>query len=130
MSKNPCFRVKVLTDFSSAHALRGYVGDCARIHGHNWKVEAELDCSSLDNIGISVDFKNVRSLLKEIISPYDHQLLNELPPFDKINPTAENIAAFFYKQLEEALKGDMNVSVRAITIWETDRSSIRYFEND
>ena len=130
MIKNPCFRIKVLSEFSSAHALRGYVGDCARVHGHNWKVEAELDCNKLNDIGIAVDFKNLKSMLKEIITPYDHQLLNELEPFDKINPTAENVAALFYNKLKQLLASNNDVTLKAITIWETDRSSIRYFEND
>jgi 6-pyruvoyltetrahydropterin/6-carboxytetrahydropterin synthase len=121
--------LKVLIDFSAAHSLRGYVGDCARIHGHNWKIEAEIKTAGLNEIGIAVDFKEIRKAMEEIADILDHQYLNEIPPFDTINPTAENMAAWFYQQLAPIFTGRPQ-KLNAITLWETERASCRYSEND
>jgi 6-pyruvoyltetrahydropterin/6-carboxytetrahydropterin synthase len=123
------YTLKVLIDFSAAHSLRGYVGDCARVHGHNWKIEAEIKTKSLNDIGIAVDFKDVRRAMEEISDILDHQYLNEIPPFDTINPTAENMAAWFYKQLAPQLIAPTQ-KLLAISLWETERSSVRYSEDD
>lgn len=123
------YLLKVLIDFSAAHALRGYVGDCARVHGHNWKIEAEIKTSGVNEIGIAVDFKEIRRAMENIAGRLDHQYLNEIPPFDKINPTAENLAAWFY---QEMLSIFVNTSHKllAISLWETERASVRYSEDD
>lgn len=123
------YQLKVNIEFSAAHALRGYPGDCARIHGHNWKIEAEMEAYSLDEIGLGVDFKDMKRALNEITAPYDHQYINEIPPFDKVNPTAENIAAWIYQQLVAQVNCD-RVKLKAITLWETQRASVRYTEDD
>lgn len=123
------YNLKVLIEFSAAHALRGYVGDCARLHGHNWKIEAEINTTHLNEIGIAVDFKEIRKSMKEIADTLDHQYLNEIPPFDTLNPTAENVAAWFYKQLAPMIYSATH-KLRAITLWETERASVRYSEND
>lgn len=121
------FTVQVQIEISAAHSLRGYQGDCARVHGHNWKMLAEINASSLNELGMAVDFKNVKSAMKEIADIIDHQNINEIQPFDKINPTAENIASWFYKMLASQVN-DNRVKLQAVTIWETDRSSVRYSE--
>lgn len=123
------FHVKVSIEISAAHALRGYQGDCARVHGHNWTVEAEICCLRLNDIGIAIDFKEVKRALKEITGPYDHQFMNEIAPFDEINPTAENIAAWIYEQLAEQIN-NKHTKLYAITLWETNRSSVRYMDYD
>jgi 6-pyruvoyltetrahydropterin/6-carboxytetrahydropterin synthase len=123
------YLLRVLIDFSSAHALRGYVGDCARIHGHNWKVEAEIKTHGVNDIGIAVDFKDIRKVMEEIASGLDHQYINEIPPFDTINPTAENLAAWFYQQLAPVINNSTQ-KLNAICLWETERASVRYSEND
>lgn len=123
------FLLKVKTDFSAAHSLRGYQGDCARIHGHNWNIEAEIFTAGLNEIGIGVDFKEIKAALKEILAPYDHQYINEIEPFDKINPTAENLSQYIYKKLSEQVNSiDGKIKLNSITIWETARSSVRYEE--
>lgn len=123
------FTLKVMLEFSAAHALRGYVGDCARVHGHNWKVEAEIKARGLNDIGIALDFKDMRKAMKEIIDTLDHQFLNELPPFDRLNPTAENLAMWFFTQMKPIVQAEQQ-HLAAVRIWETDRCSVRYSEDD
>lgn len=123
------YLLKVLIDFSAAHALRGYIGDCARLHGHNWKIEAEIKTNSVNSIGIAVDFKDIRKAMREISETLDHRYLNEIPPFDTINPTAENLAAWFYAQLA-AIVNSKTQKLIAISLWETERASVRYSEDD
>lgn len=121
------FTVKVCSDFSAAHALRGYVGNCARVHGHNWKVEVALRVGELDDIGISVDFRTIRKQTKNIIAQLDHQFINEIKPFDMINPTAENLAKYFFQTLVKQFNTPI-IRVADVTIWETDRAGVSYAE--
>lgn len=121
------YTIKVITDFAAAHLLRGYEGECSRLHGHNWKIEVEVIARQLNDIGMGVDFKDVKAHTREVIGTMDHRFLNELPPFDRINPTAENIAAHIYKTLAGKLN-DERVQVAAVTIWETERACVKYTE--
>ncbi|MEJ2646025.1 MAG: 6-carboxytetrahydropterin synthase QueD [Gammaproteobacteria bacterium] len=121
------YTLKVLTDFAAAHTLRDYPGDCARMHGHNWKVEVEVVASDLDAAGMGLDFKVIRQTARELVGRLDHRYLNELEPFTQINPTAENIAAHLYRGLADALN-EPRVRVSAVTLWETDRACVRYTE--
>ncbi|ALP51869.1 6-pyruvoyl tetrahydrobiopterin synthase [Candidatus Tenderia electrophaga] len=121
------YTLKIVTDFAAAHSLRQYPGDCANLHGHNWQVEAEVTATALNEVGMGMDFKQIRQATKAICERLDHTYLNELSPFDEINPTAENIAAYIYHQLAERLNGD-SARVSAITIWETERACVRYTE--
>ena len=122
------YTMRVVTDFAAAHALRDYPGECARLHGHNWKVEVEVEASQLNDIGMGVDFKDIKRATKAIIGDLDHRYLNEIPPFDSVNPTAENIAAFLHQNLSSKLNTNV-VSVSRITLWETDRACVSYTEN-
>lgn len=124
----PRYTLKILTDFAAAHLLRGYEGACSRLHGHNWKVEVEVVATALDAIGMGVDFKVIKAATRDVIGRLDHYNLNEIAPFDRINPTAENIAAWLYGELSKALNTD-TVTVRAITLWETDRACVTYTED-
>ncbi|WP_455218215.1 6-carboxytetrahydropterin synthase QueD [Kaarinaea lacus] len=123
------YTLKVVSDFASAHTLRDYPGACSQLHGHNWKVESEVEASSLDEVGMGIDFKAIRKATKELTKTLDHHYLNEIEPFDKINPTAENIAAYIFKGLSESLNSD-RIKVRAITLWETERACVRYTEDE
>ncbi len=123
------YRLKVLTEFASAHTLRDYPGACSRMHGHNWKVETEVEASALDEVGMAVDFKQMKAAAREVGERLDHRYLNELEPFDKINPTAENIAAYMYREIAARLNSD-TVKVCAVTLWETDRACVRYSEEN
>ncbi len=124
----PRYTLKILTDFAAAHLLRGYDGACSRLHGHNWKVEVEVVATALDAVGMGVDFKVIKAATREVIGRLDHYNLNEIPPFDTVNPTAENIAAHLYGELSKALNTD-TVTVSAITLWETDRACVTYTED-
>jgi len=124
----PRYTLKILTDFAASHLLRGYEGACSRLHGHNWKVEVEVVATALDAIGMGVDFKVIKAATRDVIDRLDHYNLNEIAPFDRINPTAENIAAFLYGELSKALNTD-TVTVHAITLWETDRACVTYSED-
>jgi len=121
------YTLKVLTDFAAAHSLRDYPGDCSRLHGHNWKVEVEVQASDLDELGMVLDFKAIRQAARKVGDELDHRFLNDIPPFDRINPTAENIAAHFFRRLSEELT-DARATVSAVTLWETDRACVRYTE--
>jgi len=124
---NSRYTLKVVSDFASAHTLRDYPGACSRMHGHNWKVEAEVTATQLDNVGMGIDFKKIKSAVKELTDVLDHRYLNEIEPFDSINPTAENIAAWLYKSLSEKLNNE-HIQVSAITLWETERACVRFTE--
>jgi 6-pyruvoyltetrahydropterin/6-carboxytetrahydropterin synthase len=121
------FTLRVLTDFASAHTLRGYPGQCANLHGHNWKVEVEVEAAALDDIGMAVDFKVVKHLARAIAGRLDHQYLNDLEPFTRINPTAENIAQWFFREMARELS-QPGLRVSALTLWETERACVRYTE--
>ncbi len=122
------YTLKVVSDFASAHTLRDYPGACSRMHGHNWKVEAEVEASQLNSVGMAIDFKEIRQQVRELTDLLDHRYLNEIEPFDKINPTAENIAAFIFNGLSETLNNE-HIRVKALTLWETERACVR-FTND
>ncbi len=126
--KYALYTLKVVSDFASAHTLRDYPGACSRMHGHNWKVEAEVEASQLDEVGMAIDFKAIRRQVRELTDVLDHRYLNEIEPFDKINPTAENIAAFIFSGLSATLNNE-RIRVKAITLWETDRACVRYTED-
>lgn len=121
------FTLRTLSDFAAAHSLREYPGDCQRLHGHNWKVEVEVSASELDELGMVIDFKQVKQATREATDRLDHQYLNEIKPFDQLNPTAENIARTLFQQISVSLS-DARIRVDAVTIWETERASARYSE--
>ncbi len=121
------YKMKILTDFAAAHYLRDYEGPCSRVHGHNWKVEVEVSASRLDRIGMGLDFKLIKQATNKLIDRLDHQNLNELAPFDQQNPTAENIAAWLYRELSSILNTDV-IRVASVTLWETERACVTYTE--
>jgi 6-pyruvoyltetrahydropterin/6-carboxytetrahydropterin synthase len=121
------FRLVVKKEFSSAHILHGHPGDCKRMHGHNWLVEAEVESNNINEIGMVIDFKDIKNNLKTIISKLDHQFLNDLEPFINDNPTAENISKYIYKELSKKINTD-NIKVSEIKLWETNNSAVTYTE--
>ncbi|MGY6277253.1 6-carboxytetrahydropterin synthase QueD [Methylomonas sp. MgM2] len=121
------YTLKVHAQFCSAHALRDYPGDCRRLHGHNWKVETEVQAKVLNDIGIAIDFKAIKAATRHLADSLDHRFLNDIEPFDRINPTAENLAAWFFRQLSKTLNGN-GLTVNAVTLWETDSACVRYSE--
>ncbi|HYA03747.1 MAG TPA: 6-carboxytetrahydropterin synthase QueD [Syntrophobacteria bacterium] len=121
------FEVYVQTHFSAAHSLKGYAGDCARTHGHNWIVEVFVKCGELDEIGIGIDFTDVKRAVKEVLAGLDHFNLNELPAFSEVNPTSENIAKFLYGELSRKLNSDV-VRVAKVKASETPGAGAFYWE--
>jgi len=121
------FEIYVKTDFAAAHSLRGYPGDCAQIHGHNWDVEVFVRCSELDEIGIGIDFRDIKQIVNEILENLDHSNLNDLPAFKDMNPTSENIARFLYKKISKKLNTD-EVKVSRVTVSETPNAGASYWE--
>ncbi|MDP9113799.1 MAG: 6-carboxytetrahydropterin synthase QueD [Acidobacteriota bacterium] len=121
------FEIAVEQGFASAHALRNYKGRCENVHGHNWKVRVVIQGEHLDEAGMLVDFLDVKSFMGQILDRIDHQFLNEIPPFDVVNPSAENIAKYFYQEMMGKLE-DTPVPVRIseVKIWETDIQSATY----
>jgi 6-pyruvoyltetrahydropterin/6-carboxytetrahydropterin synthase len=123
------FEIYVQTHFSAAHALNGYPGDCARLHGHNWIIDVFVRCRKLDAIGIGIDFRKIKDSVKGVLKNLDHFNLNELPAFQKVNPTSENIARFLYRELSAQLNTD-HITVSRIKVSETPGAGAFYWEED
>lgn len=123
------YKLKVEGAFEAAHQVEGYPGKCARLHGHNWVVEAEIKGTELDKLGMLVDFKVVKKALGDVLERFDHRFLNELEAFkDGVNPTAENLARIIYGELREDKIFQGNVSLAAVTVFESPKSSVTYSE--
>ncbi len=111
--------------FAAAHSIRGHPGKCSRLHGHNWRVRLCVVCRELDEMGIGVDFAQVKDVLYEITGGLDHQNLNDLDAFAANNPTAENLARFLFDEASRRLDAPGR-RVSEVTVWETETSSVRY----
>lgn len=124
------FEVTVERSFAAGHFLRNYKGKCENPHGHNYRVLVTLQGKELDKAGLLLDFKDLKYAVKGVIERLDHQMINEIKPFDEINPSAENLAKYFYEQtnlrLKEVTLG--RVSVKQVTMFETDTSNATYYE--
>ncbi|RUM88837.1 MAG: 6-carboxytetrahydropterin synthase QueD [Thermodesulfatator sp.] len=120
------FELTVREEFSAAHQLRGYAGACEKLHGHNWRVEIRVQGEKLNHIGILLDFKELREVLREVIAELDHRFLNEHPAFRTQNPSSENLARYIYERLAEKLAG-YPVRVSRVTVCETERACATYF---
>ncbi|NSW88057.1 MAG: 6-carboxytetrahydropterin synthase QueD [Syntrophobacteraceae bacterium] len=121
------FEVYVKTHFSAAHRLNGYPGDCARTHGHNWIIEVYVKARELDEIGISIDFREIKKAVKGVIVEMDHADLNELPAFASDNPTSENIARHLYRELSARIDS-ASVRVSRVKVCETPDAGAFYWE--
>ena len=116
-------------NFASAHQLRGYKGKCENLHGHNWKIVVEVQGNNLNDIGLLVDFHELKKMLKNVLDCLDHKNLNEVVPFDKINPSSENICKYIYDKISEELKnGNYNAQMKSVTVWESATSRCSYTE--
>ena len=124
------YEVSVEQQFASAHALRNYKGKCENPHGHNYKVRVTLQGRELDHAGLLLDFKELKQVMKPVIDRLDHQMINDIAPFTTLNPSAENLARYFYDETSSSLKHSTSgrVSVKEVTIWETDTTTARYSE--
>ena len=121
------YDLMVEADFSAAHQLRGYKGKCEALHGHNWRVQIVVSSDKLNEIGIVIDFHELKEISREVILPLDHSFLNDVFPFTEINPSSENIARWIYDSLKKKLQ-IKNCMVSSVTVWENDSSSATYYE--
>jgi 6-pyruvoyltetrahydropterin/6-carboxytetrahydropterin synthase len=119
------FEITVEETFAAGHALRNYHGKCENVHGHNYRVEVTLAGTELDSAGLLLDFVEVKKALNAVVDRLDHRYLNDLPPFDELNPSAENMARYIYEELAKGLPPG-RATVSAVKLWETDTASATY----
>jgi 6-pyruvoyltetrahydropterin/6-carboxytetrahydropterin synthase len=120
------FEVMIERNFSSAHQLRGYKGKCENLHGHNYKIEIYARGRELDNIGLLVDFGELKEAADEVVQYLDHRNINELPPFDvELTPSAENLARYILERVS-ARVGDDRVQIYKVRCFETPTSIATY----
>lgn len=117
------YQVSVRKHFDAAHYLRGYGGKCEEVHGHRFEVAVTIEAEGLNEIGIAFDFTELKKHLGAIIESYDHVCLNDIAPFDNINPSSENIARTVYDELTSRLTG---VVVSSVEVWESPESRAVY----
>jgi 6-pyruvoyltetrahydropterin/6-carboxytetrahydropterin synthase len=120
------FEVTIEETFAAGHALRNYRGKCENVHGHNYRCQVTLEGADLDEIGLLVDFVELKRVVHGVLDRLDHQWLNEFPPFDVLNPSAENMARYIYQQVAEGLKVREGVRIALVKLWETDTAYATY----
>lgn len=122
------FVVSVQAHYDSAHYLRNYKGKCERLHGHRYVVELALATEQLDRAGIAFDFVDVKKHLRALADRLDHTNLNDIPPFDEIEPSAENQAKYFYEEMKRLLPQHMGDAILYARVWETPTQWAQYTE--
>jgi 6-pyruvoyltetrahydropterin/6-carboxytetrahydropterin synthase len=120
------FEITIEETFSSGHALRNYRGKCENVHGHNYRCQVQVEGADLDDIGLLVDFVELKKVVHSVLDRMDHQWLNDWPPFDTLNPSAENMAKFIFDEVTSLLRPRAGVKVGWVRLWETDTSSAIY----
>ena len=118
------YELFIQADFSAAHNLREYKGKCERLHGHNWRIDLRLAGDRLDAEGLLLDFTEAKRILREVLERFDHRYLNEVEPFDRLQPSSENIAHVVAEAVAEHLPA--GVRVVSVTAWESDRCAATY----
>jgi 6-pyruvoyltetrahydropterin/6-carboxytetrahydropterin synthase len=121
------YTLRVEMNFASAHQLREYQGRCENLHGHSWKVQVSVTAQKLNEIGLAMDFTELKRITKEIVGPLDHTCLNSLAPFTDINPSSENIARWIFNSMKDKLTV-YEVKLKYVTVWESDTASATYTE--
>jgi 6-pyruvoyltetrahydropterin/6-carboxytetrahydropterin synthase len=119
------YEISIETHFSSAHRLRDYNGECERLHGHNWNVRVSIVSEKLNDLGMVMDFKELKDKTNKLMDEFDHQYLNEVPPFTELNPTTENIAKYIFDELSKIINTN-SIRVSKITVWESQTSCASY----
>ena len=120
------FEVSVEQTFAAGHALRNYHGKCENVHGHNYRVQITVAGQNLDENGLLVDFIELKRAMGRVVDYLDHRFINDLPPFDVLNPSAENLAKYFHDEVSGGLKVDQPVRISEVKVWETDTSLAVY----
>lgn len=122
------YEIKVISEFNAAHRLRGYRGECEKLHGHNWRVEAVGRTDKLAKNGLALDFRVFKKALADALKSLDHAFLNEIKPFNRTNPSSENIAKYIFDSLKRkpAIRGKL--TLKKVSVWETSTSCATYRE--
>lgn len=128
MAKTEHYEVYVQTHFSAAHHLRGYPGNCEKPHGHNWTVDIYVECDELNEIGIGIDFRDVKTAVKGTLEELDHADLNALTQFRDENPSSENVAKYLYRELKRKLAAP-GIRVTKVRVAETPTCGVSYWES-
>lgn len=115
------YQVTVQVEIAAAHQLRDYEGECARVHGHTWQIEVTVRGNDLDPQGMLIDFRKLKQLVNLVVAGYDHSLLNDVPPFDRVTPTAENLAKTIFEDIEARLEAP-GVILEKVTVRESPRA--------
>lgn len=121
------YHITARQHFDAAHFLKGYKGKCEALHGHRYRVAVRVNATGVNEIGLAYDFTELKKHLAAILKRFDHTCLNDVPPFDKINPSAENLAKAIYGELKTRLK-EAPVSLVSVTAWESPDSGVEYSE--
>lgn len=121
------YELMIESQFASAHQLRGYKGKCEELHGHNWRAQVTVSSDKLNDIGIVVDFHELKETVNEVVLSLDHTFLNKLFPFTEKNPSSENIARWIYESVKKKI-GEDHYSVSSVTVWESETASATYYE--
>lgn len=114
------YRISKDFTFSAAHAIRGHTRGCQNLHGHNYRVRIELAAATLDALGMVLDFSDLKAMAAEILSPFDHHVINDVAPFDERNTTAELLAEYVFEEMVRRLPE--RVVVTQVEVWENDAS--------
>ena len=120
------YELTVIVEFEAAHRIVDYPGKCNRLHGHNWSVEVNVVGTKLNDLGMLIDFKELKKEVNQIINRLDHYYLNEIEAFKIMNPTAENIAKYIYEELEKSKLLSEDNRVKSIKVWESPKSTVTY----
>jgi 6-pyruvoyltetrahydropterin/6-carboxytetrahydropterin synthase len=124
------YQITVEDTFAAGHYLRNYHGKCENPHGHNYRIRVTLCGEELDRAGLLLDFKDLKDRIRDVVDRLDHQMINDLEPFTELNPSAENLAKYFYEATQSRLRRETNgrVRVKDVTVWETETTTATYFE--
>ena len=122
------FEIFVKTHFSAAHRLVNYPGDCAHLHGHNWDVVVTLGVQELDELGLAVDFREVKQELGRLLDELDHTELNAHPELGDVNPTCEVVARFIYRRLAAYFSAGHKARILRVQVCETPNAGVVYYE--
>jgi len=123
------YEIMIETGFSASHLVRGYPGDCAQPHGHNWKVRVYVRADRTNNLGMVIDFRRLKEITQERTEQLDHRSLNNFPPFAKENPTSENVARWLYGNLREKIDA-ADYYLWAVEVFETETNRVLYTERE
>ena len=108
--------------FAAAHSIRGHTRGCQNLHGHNYRVRVHVAAAELDELGMVIDFADLKAMVQEVLGPFDHQVINEVPPFDRVNTTAELLARHVLEEVDRRLAAGGRVRAVRVEVWENDTS--------